>query len=180
MQRYSLFLAICLLTVCSSCTRARDGKTDLGLEEYSVYSALISSEYIFEHTQSLIIADETVSMEWPVDFNKMFESSISQETAADFKDKNRSSYPLSSHFSLSVEYAFVDAPEICKEDCLINHPDADGLVGFSRVGFNYNVDQALVYVVYYCGRLCIEDGFFLLGKEDGTWKVQEKHIMGRS
>jgi hypothetical protein len=53
------------------------------------------------------------------------------------------------------------------------YPEASGIVIFSRVGFDANGDEAVVLMGYRCGDLCGMGGLYLLGKEDGSWTIQE-------
>jgi len=47
-------------------------------------------------------------------------------------------------------------------------------IGFSRVGFDNEFTQAIVYVSLYCGLLCASWDFYLLRKIDFDWQIIEK------
>jgi len=50
-------------------------------------------------------------------------------------------------------------------------------MSLSRIGFNSSKTQALVYVANVCGGLCGTGEFYLLGKVDGKWKIQNELIV---
>jgi hypothetical protein len=53
------------------------------------------------------------------------------------------------------------------------YPDAFGVVGLSRVGFNAEMNKAVVYISQgSCGLGCGEGTCMMLVKEDCKWKVK--------
>jgi hypothetical protein len=50
-------------------------------------------------------------------------------------------------------------------------PGAPGLIGFSHVGFNKHLDEAIVFRSYVCGGLCGAGTRFYLKKVGGYWQV---------
>ena len=55
-------------------------------------------------------------------------------------------------------------------------PDSGGIVGVSRVGFNLETNQALVYVEHGCGDLCGTGHYMLLDKGESGWKVAKRYM----
>ena len=51
------------------------------------------------------------------------------------------------------------------------YPESYGFITLSRVGFNKQMDQALVHAGWQCPALCGHWSFQLLVKKDGLWKV---------
>ena len=50
-----------------------------------------------------------------------------------------------------------------------------GRVTLSRVGFNQNMGQALLYVEIHCGVLCGSGNYLLLVKKNKVWTIQEEY-----
>ena len=53
-------------------------------------------------------------------------------------------------------------------------PNSQGIMSLSRVGFNQDGTEALVYVEDWCGWLCGEGNYVLLSKENGQWVIRKK------
>src|ERR1051325_5761005 len=53
------------------------------------------------------------------------------------------------------------------------YPDASGLIGVSRVGFNFDAAQAVVYIEIGCGGLCGNGYIAHLQRGMWGWKVQK-------
>ena len=99
-----------------------------------------------------------------------------QETVDDYIAKNREVHQLSRDLNIKLPYIFFrkEDEEIFKEpdgwDIFAQkYPGAFGYIAFSAVGFNSEMDQALVYVSRYCGRLCGSGQLVVLTKHDGVW-----------
>jgi len=52
------------------------------------------------------------------------------------------------------------------------YPNSQGFLSLSRIGFNKDSTQALVYVGNVCGGLCGSGQFFFLVKAGNGWKVK--------
>lgn len=107
------------------------------------------------------------------------------ETITDFRAKNKQAQRLKSRFDVKVKYVLVSAEEIdgfFKEvDGETNrvmdgwkkfyekYPKSGGFVNFSRVGFNSDKTQALVYQSHSCGGLCGGGSYLLFTKKSGVW-----------
>lgn len=158
-------------------------------EEYAVYSAMLV-DYVFMRPKTIVIANPTSTFARVTkltDFRFIFlnqarEPVLSQETLDDFLQRNKSNRWLTPKFEISRKYALVDFREIKKlaNDFQMDnewkafskaYPESYGFVTLSRVGFNRQMDQALVYAGWQCPGLCGHWSFQLLAKEDGLWKV---------
>ena len=167
-------------------------------EEYVIYSVLIEtwftdglyyteSKYICGPVQFLIIKDHTV-VKYFFDGRNIFESfpyvhehipSINQETFNDLKQKNCKEYPLENHFDLSTKVILLSEQDVKEQfpndfyfDLYAKYPFSQGMMHLSRVGFNSNETQALVYIENYREILDAAGYFVLLVKENGCWIIQ--------
>jgi hypothetical protein len=161
-------------------------------EEYAVYSAMIV-DYVYEENGTFVILNPTSN--WPDEtklkdlqffFPEAPPVALLQETLDDFVQRNKSNRWLTPKLAINRKYILVDRREI---DMLINDRDligppdygwspflkkyssSRGYVTLSRVGFNRQMDQALVHAGWRCPSLCGHWSFLLLVKQNGVWKV---------
>ena len=102
---------------------------------------------------------------------------LQDETLADYQRKNRSSDPL------DLELVLVDQV-ICVSNDELRHifqdrngwkrfremyPQSRGIVDFSRVGFNANMTQALVYAGIQRDWLMGHGAYLLYSRKNGVW-----------
>ena len=57
-----------------------------------------------------------------------------------------------------------------------DNPASSGAITLSRVGYDEELSEALVYVEYYCGILCATGKYFSLEKKDGTWIIIHEYM----
>lgn len=57
------------------------------------------------------------------------------------------------------------------------YPGSGGLVSLSRIGFNDDHTEALVYVAHTCGSLCGSGEFVILKKDHGRWTIDRTDTM---
>lgn len=166
------------------------------LDEYSVYSDLLKEEFIGKRTKQIVIKKETAVQNFsanekiPTEGLQGSLSSLKKETAEDFLLRNKQSAKLTDKFKLKVKINLV-GEEIDKifiennrngsteNGWMIFHkryPTADGIITLSRVGFNKEKTQALIFVAFGCGWLCGEGNYILLEKQEEEWKVKSKLI----
>jgi hypothetical protein len=150
--------------------------TSITDEEYSIYSVLINSAFLHPKTQLAIIKAHT-------EFER--ESVvIPEEFKEDLLSKIERSETLERRFSLKVEYLMLNKDlleTIFKEGSMKGwerywkeYPNATGVLGFSRIGFDRAHNKAFVYVSETCGTLCGNGYAFRLEKINGSWQVKEK------
>ena len=168
-------------------------------EEYAVYSAMII-DYVDEERGVMVIANPTVRRDepWTVKTLEFYSTDlktyitaanapvVAQETLDDFLRRNKSNRWLTPKFEIDRKYVLVDYREITKLASDMGHPntapeewkpffkeypESHGFISLSRVGFNQQMDQALVHVGWRCPSLCGHWSFLLLAKKDGVWKV---------
>lgn len=167
-------------------------------ESYAVYSALIENISVNQKSNLVVIESETTGCEPPFgssdkkgyEFIKEWENQalkkftdLSDETLHNFQNKRNHCDLLKSDLNVSVKYILVNKKEI---DFLIDlsidpfwekfdekYPNSNGFNKFSKIGFNREMTQALVYTRHSCGSLCGETSFVWLRKKNNTWIVED-------
>ena len=107
---------------------------------------------------------------------------LSEETISSFKAENQAEQRLDSALVLPIRHIFVSNEELDQmhrgrgwEEFRARYPDSGGFIGFSRIGFNAERSQALVYFEHWCGNLCGSGLYILLTKDNDEWKVRHIH-----
>jgi hypothetical protein len=159
-------------------------------EEYAAYAVLLKELFIFKNTKRLVINKHTLLDNMSIGVPKPTGefSALSRQTADDFTSRNKQAYELSDQFNLDVKITFITSGEIKKmfqksfgnpdgwETFHRRYPTANGMITLSRVGFNEDRSQALIFVGYGCGWLCGGGDYVLLKKKDGAWKIEAKSM----
>jgi hypothetical protein len=162
-------------------------------EEYEIYSSLIKQFYVEPKTRQVIIEERTFRYDFGVDNDEPWREkskkkgvSIDESAADDYEAKNSSKWLLNKNsFKLPVKASLItdnDLKAIFHGSWgdleWINYyrrfPESRGFVMFSRVGFNTERTQALVYVGSRCGPHCGDIHFLLLEKAEGTWTIKKE------
>ncbi len=158
---------------------------------YAVYSALIKAKYIEGHVVKLIVIEDHTSLKGSLaDTDTIFEKlpAIEQETLNNFQAKYLQQQPLADLFDLDVDVVLlsekarkeifedIEDPDKGWEEFYRTYPGSQGIMALSRVGFNSEMNQALVYVWNLSASLGGEGWYVLLVKEDGVWKIQEEFL----
>lgn len=162
-------------------------------EEYSVYAAfidtgfyLIKYRYNRDEVQLIVIDDYTLGCKTGSDLKRTLEwvaeelPAVEQETLDNFRIKNTQSHPLENRFNLTVNVVLISVEEASKifqkggwEGFYEEYPFSQGVMTLSRVGFNPEMDQALLYVANEADD-SIGGGYYILfTEEDGVWTIQE-------
>jgi hypothetical protein len=157
---------------------------DLDAEEVAVYAALIGNT-----TGLLVIIDQTETgvSGYPgalptVDslVSKMHD--VAPETTASFLARNATAHPLRADMSLGATYVLISQAELHglfpggEADWGVfraRYPDARGYQSLSRVGFNADLAQALVYLGGMADYLAGEGDYYLMNKVNGVWTVDQ-------
>jgi len=166
---------------------------DITSEEYAVYSSLIQSMYVKEGVKTIVIGKHTqfYRVNWanPEDYRKSILEElrpISQETIEDFEKKNEEKGELARRLALTVKYVLLGnqsqatSPEDYTKqwkEFYEKYPNSPGIISLSRVGFNSNKDQAVVYVANSCAGLCGKGYYVFLMKSDKGWIVQKEMML---
>ena len=109
---------------------------------------------------------------------------LSDEIIDDFNSKNDKAYELQKKITISGKYEFVSETEMSKifyeskdaDDfqAEINNfrkkfPNSFGFIQFSRIGFNKQKTQAIIYETNWCGSVCGEGKYVFYIKQNEKW-----------
>lgn len=147
-------------------------------EIYVVYSALIDAKYtrskilIYDHTYAPFMdAHDWLKEPCLEGINSLGNrlEGLDQEVIQNYINKNYmdgndQGYPLLNLFTIEREYELVER----QYDKWQVH-----VLEISQVGFNSEMDQALVYAGMMHGFLCGSGSYYFLVKQDGIWKVKD-------
>jgi hypothetical protein len=156
-------------------------------DEYAVYAALIEDRYLWEGVDLIVIRNETTLFELGPDvtFEQVSRSApaLEEETYADFLAVNEEPTPLDGSLDLGFEVALVSpqeleeifAADVGSYDAFYERfPNSQGVMELSRVGFNADRSQALVYVGNQHAPLGGAGYYLILNKDDGAWQVDSE------
>lgn len=197
MIRFLIFFAgLVLLTLCAPalCRVSPLARTDLTQEEYAVYSTLINERHIRGQDRLIVIINQTVSF---TDENSFISreldrhdiraslSPVAAATIEDFKLKNQEAQQIGNQLNLNGRYLLLPHAtyrEIFRlrgdaipawEEFYRRFPNSAGFLRLSRVGFNSEMSQALIYVKHGCGSTCGTGDYVLLVKRAGAWRIEK-------
>jgi hypothetical protein len=156
-------------------------------EEYAVYSTLINGNTGEDNVnRPLIILDKPSAWIGMIDSerDKFYEDlqksspALMPETLLDLIAKNKEQYTFTRRFEIKRPYTLISEKELDNffnqdgggwEEFYRKYPESRGYSTFSRVGFNADKTQALVYQAHGCGGLCGGGAYVLLVKKNGVW-----------
>jgi hypothetical protein len=199
LRLYALLFALTIaFTLSTGCEVLRPIDTKLTLphskvtdeEEYSLLSALIDEMYPKETVKLMVIQAQTTTFT-PYRSNlietlqrvKEKIPALDEETLKNFQSQNEQSYLLQRLFKLDANYVLISPEKIGDyfgkdggwwPAYYKDYPESQGLMMVSRVGFNSEMTQALVYASNQSGDLAGEGFFVLLARDKGVWKVKKK------
>lgn len=181
----SLSVATVLIT---ACVASKTTPMQVTSEEHVVYETVIKSLYVTEGIKLVVIKDHTAtdaspskSLEAQVKYiRESLGAAIEAETLNDYKLNNRRAWELDRHLSLDVQYALLGEAEfsgIFKKGrgwrkFYRTYPNSQGLMTLSRVGFDAEMKQALVYVGNQSDYSAGEGYYVFLAKEGDVWSIQ--------
>ena len=157
----------------------RDIQADRWADDKAIYAIVYKDQGFDANPQ--VIDEKSI----PVNFDDFADPNsipgVSPDTLADFLAKNKepiSLRPLVSDVPHKgvVTHADLDAV-LPKDDHGRNYQEifnehfsgAHGVLSFSRIGFNNDHTQAVVYFSQWCGSLCARGGLVLYKKSSGSW-----------
>ena len=157
-------------------------------EEYKVYSALINLFHCDDGKVILIQSrtDRFYLYDGSTDEAKFIKDNLppatSPATLDNYKSVDRQTKVLSRRFALNNTYLLISEEERHQSFLTMKaiqefhqkYRHSTGITLFSRVGFNKDFDEALVYSWGYCGGDCGGGGYYLLRKENGLWKLKQE------
>lgn len=193
-----LALGACLCTTCQqSATPSPASSTPLSeytatpqpdpdIEEYAVYNDLLEARFKGDELDQILIIDQT-----RVNNTKLMEQDLAAfqehtplapELVTNFKERNQQPYPLKPVLDFGVKYRLLTQEEVDElrpldeasgwELLYEKYPNSYGFVYLSRVGFNADFSQALIYTESFHYEQPLKGGYYLMVKQDGRWVVE--------
>ncbi len=164
------------------------GVTD---EEYEIYSSVIKQIYVGPETKEVIIEERTFRYDFNTENDEPWRDKrkgliIDDSAVDDYETRNGEHWLLNKmSFTLPVKANLVtdlDLKVIFHGNWgdleWINYyrrfPESRGFVMLSRIGFNTDHTQGLLYVGSRCGPGCGDTYFLLLEKTNGTWTTKKE------
>jgi hypothetical protein len=166
--------------------------SDVGVsdEEYEIYSAALKQNYVKPDTKLMVIEDRTFRYDFgdsEEPWNDKYKGlTIDRSAIEDYQAKNsRPSLLNKASLKLPVKFNLISDLDLKA----IFHgtwgelewiayyrrfPDSSGFIMLSRIGFNTEHTQALLYLGSRCGPGCGDIHFLLLEKTNGTWTTKKE------
>jgi len=172
-----IIVTILIVLFISACGQG-DIQIVRSVEEPAIYSALINDQLGVDFSYLMgdpIIIINSSKYETIEDGYLLSElKSVDKATLEDFKTANQISQPLGMQLSVNKAYEYIAWPtdENGWTEFEQKYPDAISITTLSKVGFNKRLDQALVYMAYYCGNECGSANIYFLVREGDIWKVE--------
>ena len=160
------------------------GKNDVqrskAVEEAAVYSALLNDEldepFGYLLGDPIIIVDRTYKNTFydTVGDDQLYENapSLDKDTLEDFHVVNADSQIIDFPLSVNKEYVYLRVTTESDWEQLKNYPKAISITNFSKIGFNKELDQALVYMAFYCGQECGTANIYFLVRKGDIWEIK--------
>jgi hypothetical protein len=189
MLRYFLAAFIFTSSFCGAPAQREVQRVNVDTERYAVYSALLREMFTDQKPSLLVIAQKTGDdfnedlngRRW--DYLKAGLAQVSQDAIDDFKKNNAQPSVLTDKFTVSTKVVLLPKNEIDRffdkgggwwPAFYKQYPHSPGLITLSNVGFDPEMNQAILYIGYQCDGLCGAGHFVLMVKANGNWKVEKK------
>lgn len=186
MSKHFLLSVLFSLWVGMDCAATFAYQADGETEEYAAYSLVLDSEmkgFNPRCTKLVILNDYPAWDGHTRGVHYGLLRYLKEGIQQDFEAKNKQPHKLKNLFDVSCPYLLVSVEE-CQElakrknnkEYKAKCADLSWSVTLSRVGFSHAMDQALVYVGIHSSRGVGygRGDYYLLSKEDGEWKIQQK------
>lgn len=170
-------------------------------DEYAVWSVVLTNKYVTGSVKELVIADRTIILksDFVAKHLRSFENAT--DTVSDLLDKNQVQYAVENKFAVNVPCTIWSKetanalfhlpanhgldPEAVKNmndgwhQFHKEHPDTGGggIIGMSRVGFNADKTQAVVYIATSASPMIANGKCFLLTKKNGSWEIEREDLI---
>lgn len=203
-QALPLLFAFGLAPVAHGQTSAPTGRAgcDVTMEEYAVYSAVLSTWAKPERNEErggekheFLLSDKTATSfggietrpenaKWGLRSDST--DKPSKATAKSFNSKADGSCRLKRSLELNFQYVLIPGEEIREffknggtgwSKFYKKYGKTSGYWELSRVGFNNENREAVVYLGHHCGGRCGTGDFVLLRKETGKWVVKNRVML---
>lgn len=160
---------------------------DLPDEDYKIYSFLINTLLVKPDIKQIVIDRQTNNFAFGFDPLKNL---VTYEIYDNYSIKNSKTYELKRRFLLPQNLIYklvansdlqiiddIRKGEDGWENFYIQNPGAQGIVAFSRIGYDQNKDQALLFMSNVAN---LGDGWsklLLLQKKDGYWNIKNQIVV---
>lgn len=185
MPKTILLLSVVLITGCVS---SKATPASVVTEEYAVYETVIESIYVTEGIKLIVIMDHTTtgvsagqSLDTEMEYlKKSLGAAIESATLNDYETRNEQTQELDRRFSLDAQYVLISESEVTEifesgddwSQFYATYPNSPGIVALSRVGFNAEMNQALVYVEDHAAYGSAQGLYVFLTKQEKGWVIQ--------
>jgi hypothetical protein len=163
-------------------------------DDSAVYTAVLRELYQAAKGRPIILSDQTAIGVPPGMLTNLpvqgpqtisFLNPISPEARQSFEDLNHSSLHLPPPCKFAPECTLVDIADIALQvknakawrKFMTKHANTPGIIIVSRIGFNRDRDQAVMYSGMSCGQLCGQGEFSWLTKHNGVWTVESSNVV---
>lgn len=178
MAKYFIFIfiiSLCLILYCSKDNSPLSLTDEFGTgTDYKIYSLVLNKASAGEPSQMILLSDSTIH--W--DITQMYKTIqtkfnyIDQETLDSYQSLNQERIKLLNIPYLNIKCILIPEGTEWKK----KFPEASGIYHLSRIGYNLDCTQALVYVSAYSAPLVASGSLIYLEKEE-NWIIK-KTIMG--
>ena len=176
------------------------GPVNISEDSDAVYQSVLDQNFAQDGAKLLVIEDETTGCpmyedpEIRIKFGpetKSFTETVSEKmqsaetsTIENYLERNKISEKIGIHTIVGGKYLLVGKAELAgvfrKGEIDMGwtrfykkYPDSSGLIFLSKVGFNPDRTQAMLYAGRQCGGLCGSGSYLLLNKRNGKWVVEK-------
>ena len=163
-------------------------------DDAAVYAALFKDLYDPAKDHPIFLIEETAigvppglvaKVDVQGEQTSRFLSHLSPETKQDYTDRNKEHMRLPSPCRFAPSCVVGDITDLAakvKNDrawrgFFKKYPNSPGLVVVSRIGFNRDHTEAVVYTGRACGSLCGEGEYARLVKLNGSWVVDDHTVV---
>ena len=186
-----LLISPALCRPCGLTARVQSDSDGVSEEEYEIYSSIIKQFYVEPRTKQLIIEERTFRYDFGGGEDEPWREkykgvAIDESAADDYEAKNGNKWLLNKDsFKLPVKTSLITDDDLKTifhgnwgDLQWINFyrrfPDSRGFIMLSRIGFNTQHTQGLMYVGSRCGPGCGDIHFLLLEKINGAWSIKKE------
>ncbi len=155
--------------------------------EYEVYSSVLIDRYNPQSVNKIVIYQVTNNQTWCINYDcfqnfKNYSLEKDSMLFIDHKNKNAKTYKLENKFSIPQTVILISEEELNEifqnaegwDVFYEKYPNSTGVIQISRVGFNSNQTQAILYFGYHRESLDGQGYLIFLTKDEGNWIVREQ------
>ena len=164
-------------------------KNEIMYEEYEVYSALLREKFLKDCERKLCIDELTFDGDLSESIGTLsFRTGKvmpEMEAIRDFKDNNKEPSKIESEKISGIDYMVFGAKDYVKVfdendegwDFFHDTYKMEEIITLSRVGFNADKTQAVLYQSFQAGQLAGQGFYVKMAKVKGNWEIEEEHSL---